>query len=174
MAERVTGPGATEAARQLGRAHVPRQLQQGQRIAPGLGDDPLADALVEPAGHGRRQQRSRVLVAEPFEPQLRQARDVAVIARLADGEHDRHPLGEQPARHESEHLLRGIVEPLEIVDETQQRLLLGQLREQVSVARPTRKRSGGIARREPERDAQGVLLRRRQRIEPAAAAAAQS
>ena len=129
MAERVIGPGRTEAARQLGRAHVPRQLQQDQRVAPALGDDPLPDALVEPAGHGRRQQRLRVVVAEPFEPQLRKARDVAVVARLADREDDRHRLGEQPPRHEPEHLPRGLVQPLKVVDETQQRLLLGQLGE---------------------------------------------
>ena len=39
-----------EAAGQLRGAHVARQLQQSQRVAPGLGDDPLADVLVEPAG----------------------------------------------------------------------------------------------------------------------------
>ena len=66
--------GPAEAARQLRRAHAPRQLEQGQRVAARLRDDPLADALVEPAGDDRRQQGARVLVVEPFQPQLRQAR----------------------------------------------------------------------------------------------------
>jgi hypothetical protein len=69
-------------------------------------------------------------VAEPFEPQLRQIFRPALVARLADAEHHRDRLGEQPARHESEHLPRGAVEPLEVVHETQQRLLLGDLRQQ--------------------------------------------
>ena len=35
---------------QLRRCQPPRQLQQGQRITAGLGDDPIPDALVEPPG----------------------------------------------------------------------------------------------------------------------------
>jgi pimeloyl-ACP methyl ester carboxylesterase len=40
------GTGAAEAARELRGARVPRQLQQGQRVAARLGDDPLADARL--------------------------------------------------------------------------------------------------------------------------------
>ena len=154
------GVGAAEAARQLGRAHAARQLQQRERIAARLRDDPVADALVEPAGDHRRQQRARVLVAEPFEPQLRQARQLALLARLADAEHDRHRLGEQPARHEPEHLRRRLVEPLEVVHETQQRLLLGDLRQQAERRQADEEAVGRIAGREAERDPQRVLLRR--------------
>ena len=122
--------GRTEARRQFRVAHAARQLQQGQRVATGLGDDPLADVLVEPAGDDRGEQGARILVIEPLQAQLRHARQLALLARLADGEDDRDPLGEQAARHEPERLRGGLVEPLEVVHETQQRLRLGRLGQQ--------------------------------------------
>ena len=66
-------PGAAEAARELLGAHAAREFEQRERVAVRLRDDPLADALVEPARDRRRKQRARVFVAEPGEPQLRQA-----------------------------------------------------------------------------------------------------
>ena len=41
-----------EAARQLRRAHAPRQLEQSERVAAGLRDDAVADAVVEPTRDG--------------------------------------------------------------------------------------------------------------------------
>ena len=49
-----------EAAGQLGRRQPARQLQQRQRVAARLGDDPVADPLVQPPGRGRGQQRAGV------------------------------------------------------------------------------------------------------------------
>ena len=46
------------------------------------------------------------------------------------GAHDRNPLGEQAAGNEPEDLRRGLVEPLPVVDDADQRLLLGDLSEQ--------------------------------------------
>jgi hypothetical protein len=51
-----------EAASQLGFAQPSGQLQQPQRVSPGLGDDPGADPVVQVAGHSGRQQSARVLV----------------------------------------------------------------------------------------------------------------
>ena len=141
-----------EAARQLGRAHTPRQLQQHQRIAPALGDDPLPHPIVEPARHHRRQQRVRIIVIEPIEPQPRKARYVMVVARLTDREEHRHSLGKQPARDEPEDLPRAVVEPLKVVDETQQRLLLGELSEQRECRQTDQKAVGWITGRVAQRD----------------------
>ena len=44
--------GTIEAARELGRAHAARQLQQRERIAPRLRDDALRDAWVDRPGDG--------------------------------------------------------------------------------------------------------------------------
>ena len=121
--------------------------------------------LIEPAGDDGRQQRARVLVVEPLEPQFRQARQLALLARLADGEHDRHPLREQPARHESEHLAGGVVEPLEVVHETQQRLRLRHLRQETERRQAHEEPVASSAGREPERHPERVLLRLRERFE---------
>ena len=80
-------------------------------------------------------------------------------------EHDRDRLGEQPARDEPEHLRGGLVEPLEVVDDAQQRLLLGDLRQQAERGQADEEAVGRRAGREAERDPQRVLLRLRERVE---------
>jgi hypothetical protein len=62
-----------EAAAQLGFAHPSGQLQQPQRVSPGLGDDPVANPVVQVTRDRGRQQSPRVLVGKPFEAQRRQA-----------------------------------------------------------------------------------------------------
>ena len=64
---------AGEAAGQLGFAHPSGQLQQPQRVSPGLGHDPVADPLVQVTGDRGGQQRPRVLIGKPFDGQRRQA-----------------------------------------------------------------------------------------------------
>jgi hypothetical protein len=51
-----------EPAGPLRRSHPMGQLEQGQRVAAGLGDDPVRDPLVQPTGDERGQQRSRVRI----------------------------------------------------------------------------------------------------------------
>ena len=46
---KLAGGRKLEATGQLGGGHAPWQLQQGERVPPGLGDDPVTDAAVEPA-----------------------------------------------------------------------------------------------------------------------------
>ncbi|WP_440070033.1 hypothetical protein [Streptosporangium sp. OZ121] len=60
------------------------------------------------------------------------------IARVgvAQREHQRHPLGCHPTRHERQQLRGSFVQPLRIVDEAQQRLVLGYLGQQVEGGRP--------------------------------------
>ena len=47
--------GADEPACQFGRGQPSRQLQQGEGVTAGFCDDPIFDALVDAAGHGRFQ-----------------------------------------------------------------------------------------------------------------------
>ena len=65
MARDISGGDELEATRQLRGADAPRQLEQSERIAAGLGDDPVADAHVEQARHGARQQGTGFLLASP-------------------------------------------------------------------------------------------------------------
>jgi hypothetical protein len=64
---------AGETASQFGFAHPSCQLQQPQRVSPGLGDDPVANPLVQVTRDRGRQQRPRVRVGKPFDGQRRQA-----------------------------------------------------------------------------------------------------
>ena len=71
--------GKPEPARELRRRQPTRQLQQRERVAARLGDDPVAHALVQPPRHRRRQQRAGVVVGEPADDQLRQAGELVDV-----------------------------------------------------------------------------------------------
>ena len=154
--------GGAEAAGELGRAHVARQLEHRERVAARLGQDPLADALVDPPGDHRGQQRASVPFVEAVEPQLREVGQVALRARLADGEHERDRLGEQSPRDEPEHGGGRVVEPLQVVDDAQQRLLLGGGGQQAQHGEPDEEPVRWVTRGQPERDLERDALRRGQ------------
>lgn len=99
-----------------------------------------------------------MLVVEARELQLRQARELAVGARLARGEHDRRGLRQQPPGDEPQDLARRAVEPLGVVDAGQQRLALGDLGEQRHSAEGDEEAVGRVTGGEAERHAQGALL----------------
>ena len=119
--------GKAESARQLGGRQTAGQLDQRERIAARLGDDPVPDPLVEHSGQRRGEQRTGVAVRDPLDGQLRQTGEPIRVAGLADGEHHRDPLREQAPCHERERLRGRAIEPLHIVDQAHQRLRLGRL-----------------------------------------------
>ena len=136
----------------LRRAHPLRQFHQRQRIAAGFGDDPVADAVVEPTRHGSRQQGARIGLIEAFEPQLRQAVERPSSGRLAQREDHRHRFRHQAPRDESERLHRGGVEPLRVIHQAQERTLLGGDGEQVEHGDGDQEPVWGIARRDAQGD----------------------
>ena len=73
------------------------------------------------------------------------------IARIAGREHHADVVGRQPPRHEPQRLHRGLVEPLRVVDQANQRLVPGGLRQQAEHGQPdqepVRRRTGGDAER---------------------------
>ena len=149
------------------RRQPPRQLQDRQRVATRLCHEPVADPLVEPAGDDGRKQGPRVLIREPAERQLRQAHQLTLVGLIADGEHERHRLGQQPPRDESEDLLRGDVEPLRVIDEAQQRPLRRDLGQQAERGQADQEAVGSRTRRQAQRHTQGRLLRLRKSAQPA-------
>jgi hypothetical protein len=154
--------GGAEAAGQLGRAHVARQLEHRERVAARLGQDPLADPFVDPPGDHRGQQRASVPLVEAGEPQLREVGQVALRARVTDGEHERDRLGEQSPRDESQHRAGRVVEPLQVVDDAQQRLLLGGGGQQAQHGKPDQEPVRWVTRGHSERDLERNTLRRGQ------------
>jgi hypothetical protein len=167
MAREVADPGQVEAACQLGSAHAARQLEQGERVAAGLGDDAITDALVQPTGDRPVEQGPRVLLGEPTERHLRKAVQRRCGGGLTGREHDRHRLGEQAPRDEPENLGRDAVQPLHVVDQAQQRPVLGDRCQQAQHGHGDEEAVGRIARGHPQRDPQRGPLRCRERIGPA-------
>jgi hypothetical protein len=100
----IAAAGRREAPGSLRRAHPLRELHECERIARGLGDDPVAHVIVEPTGDCSRQQGARIRLVKSLERQLREAVERARGDRLAQGEHHRKRLRQQAPRDESERL----------------------------------------------------------------------
>ena len=93
---------------------------------------------------------------------LRQSREQ--VARLPRGEHEHDLLRQQAASHERERPRRRMVQPLRVIDNSQQRPLLGRLGQQAedrqSKQERIRRGVGGV-RNQSERDAKRLVLRLR-------------
>ena len=112
-----------------------------------LRDDLVADRGIQRAVHVVQQQRARVAVAEPADRQLGEPGEDVVAAARPRGAHERDPLGEEAAGDEPEDLRRGVVEPLRVVDDADERLLLGDLGEQRQRGEPDQEPVGRRRRR---------------------------
>jgi hypothetical protein len=132
-----------------------RQLEECQRVAVTLGDDPVADRGIERAVHFVQQQRTCLAVAEPFDGQLGQPGEYVVADARTRGAYERNPLGEDAATDESDDLGGGLIEPLRVVDNADERLLVGDQCEQCQGAQPhqeaIRRRPGRLAEYRRER-----------------------
>jgi hypothetical protein len=120
----------TEPARERGRCHAVRQLQQRKRIPACLGDDPVTDPLIQAPPNFGRQQYARVAVCQTHHIKLRQAGEFVVSAALADREEHGDAFRLQAPRHERQHLARGPIQPLGIIDQAHVRPFLGRRRQQ--------------------------------------------
>lgn len=137
-----------------------RQLEQGQRVPLGFGQDLLPDLLVEPPAHDQLQQRPGVAVAESLDDQF--GDPVEVLDRLAGGEGQQHALGLDPAGGEGERLRGGPVQPLAVVDHADQRPSLGRLRQQARDGQADQEAIRGRPLDQAERRPQRIGLRRGQ------------
>lgn len=137
-----------------------RQLDQGERVPAGGGQQALALAVAQlPVG----EQFPRRLGAEPHERDAAQVRQVGVVALVGAGgqrQHDR--LVAEPAGHERQRLQRRQVGPVGVVDHAQHRLRAGLQRQQRQRGQPHQERVGRIAVVQAEQDPQRPRLRPRQ------------
>ncbi len=154
-----------EAAGQLGGRPPARQLQQRQRVAARLAHDPVADALVERTRHRGFQQRLRIAVVEPAHDELLETLEVPLAGRLAHREHQPDRLGAQPPRHEGQRLCRGAVEPLRVVHDADERVLLGRVGQQAQYGQADEEAIRGVPVAQAERGAERVVLRARKALE---------
>ena len=116
----------------------------------GLEDDPLQHLLIEPGRQGGCQQRVGIAMPQGPDVELREARER--LAQLAGREHQRNLLRQQAASHEPKRARRRPIEPLRVIDNTQERALLGGLRQQAQGCQSDQERIGGRAGTEAERD----------------------
>ena len=152
----------TETAGELGGRQPARELQERERIPACLGDDPLEHGLVQPRHEDGLQQRPRIPAAQRLHAELREAAPPS--AHLTRRKRERDPLRQQAARHERERSRRCAVEPLRVVDDAQQRLLLGSFGEEAENREPDEKRARRLSGAEPEGDAERVTLRIRETL----------
>ncbi len=108
------------------------QLHQAKRVAPSLSQNPAAGLSRQPSPVLIQQRRRRGRI-QPAQPQLRQPRrgQRRVVVPRREDDHD--PLGVQPPGREHQRLRRRPVQPVRVVDQAQQRTILGQLSQQTAL-----------------------------------------
>ena len=147
---------------------TPRQLQQRERVPAGLGDDPVPHPLVEPSGDRRVQQRAGVAVAESGRPRAPEARR-ARRPRSAHAPRTPAPTGSARSRRATNASVCAgrPVEPLRVVDDADERLLLGRLGQQAEHRQPDEEAIRRRRRRSGRTPClQRVALRARQSLQP--------
>ena len=129
----------------------------------GLGHDAIPDPLIQPDPNHRAQQPPRILL--PQAPDLQVRQPPKLLAGVARGEQQPHRIGQQPPRHEPQHLRGHPVQPLRVIDQAQQRPVLRRLRQQGQHRQPDQEPVWRTAAAQPERDPQRVPLRSRQPLQ---------
>jgi hypothetical protein len=157
--------GQPEPAGHRDRLQPARQLEQRERVAAGLTQDPFQHPLVERSGDRRVQQQAGVLGGETAERELRQPVEHVRVGGLAQREDQAEPLRQQPARDEGQRLRRHAVEPLGVIDDADERPLLRDVGKQAEHCEADHEAIRRRTRYEPERRAQRVPLRAGESLE---------
>ena len=130
-----------------------------------FGDDPLADRGIHRTVQVLEQQRERIAVGQSPDEELWEPGQDLVADPCPGGADDRDVLGEEPAGDERQGLRGGLIEPLRVVDDADERLLLGDVREQGQGRQPDQELVWGRAVAQPEHRRQRGALGRRQPVE---------
>jgi hypothetical protein len=154
-----------EPAGKLRRGQAARQLEQGERVAVRLRDDPVGDAVVQTPGNGGVQQRRGVALAQPAHGELGQSREILCRTRLAHHEDQADRLRQETARNERQRLRRSAVLPLRVIHRADEGPLLRHVGQQAQRRQSDEKAVRGLAGAQPERRRQRIALRSRQAIE---------
>jgi hypothetical protein len=115
--------------------------------------------LVETSGHSRRQQLPRVVIAKTLHDEAWQSVEFLVPIWRANRKHHRDPFCRQAPRDERQHLSRCPVQPLRIVDQADQRSLLGDVGQQAKGSQAHQEAVGRRPLLQAQHDSQGIALR---------------
>jgi glyoxylase-like metal-dependent hydrolase (beta-lactamase superfamily II) len=133
-----------------------REFQEREGVSARLGNDPRKHRLVQPCGQDGFQERPCIPTTQRLHLQLRESGPPTPY--VASRERKRDPLRQQATGHELESAGRCVVEPLRVVDDTQQLLLSGRLREETESGEADEKWTWRRALANPERDTERVAL----------------
>ena len=150
--------------RQLTRRQPPRQLEQRQRIPPRLGDDPLPHPVIQHEPHRRAQQRPRVAVAQTPHLQLGDRAELSPGSRAANTIPTRSANRRRATNAKRQR--RRLIQPLRVIDHTQQRTLLRHLRQQTQHPQPNEEPIRRGPSLSPNTTRSASTLRSREPLEP--------
>ena len=141
-------------------------LDERQRVAARLRDDPVRDRGPQPRPGRRREHGAGVVGGQPGQAEFGQAAQAARGPRgLADGEDDGDGVGVQPPGHERERVSGFLIQAVRVVDQAQQRLAGGLPGEQPQRGQPDEEAVRWAAFRHAERHPQRGALGRGQQVE---------
>ena len=89
-------------------------------------------------------------VGQSFDLELLERGELVLFVRLAHREHQRDVLGQEPAPYERQRLHGRLVEPLRVVDQTEQWLVLRGVGDEAQHRQPDQEAIRWLARTEPE------------------------
>jgi hypothetical protein len=115
-------------------------------------------------GEHRVQQRARFGLGQALDEQLRQSHQV--VTRRARREHQADRFCLQATRNEREDLRRGAIKPLLVIDQADQRPLLGHVRQQTQHRQPDQETIRRRPRTDAERRLQRIALRTWEALNP--------
>ena len=111
------------------------QLEQRQRVAGGLADQPRANRRRRPRRAAIEQQVGGCAIKAAHDKVIQPRRVEAPAFNLARAEQDRHSFGDEPSSHERKRVRGWDIKPLCIVDQAQDRPRFGRGRQQRQCSR---------------------------------------
>src|SRR5439155_24753604 len=124
-----------------------------------LGDDPIADRLVQLATDRGLKECASAGVRERADGHFWHAYEMRSVGGSSGRKYQYDRLSCEAARYEAQHLRRRAVDPLCIVHKADQRLRLGAVGEQAEHAHPNQESIGRRAARKSESGAESIALR---------------
>ena len=122
------GPGTPKPPAIRDKAHIVRELHEGEWIAARLDDQPLEHLLVEGRPQDGLEERPGIAMTKWLDVHLGQAPQRPT--HLPRAEQDGDPLGCEPASREPEDLCGRAIEPLGVIDQAEEAVLLRRLGEE--------------------------------------------
>jgi hypothetical protein len=142
------------------RAQLASGFDDSQGISTGLSDDLRRYLWVDRLADRPLKEPVRILHRQARDLQTRQGPQTRVQIRgLPDCEKQTDTVCQQPACHEAEDVGRLLVQPLRVVDHTQNRPDLGRVRQQRKHGEADQERIGRRPAHQPKRDPQRPTLR---------------